>query len=116
MFSKNTALIVLQSLEQLAPLALSGHPLLAELVNKHVMFDCLALAGGCTEKPPGHNVPNKYTSQSTWESEEAFRSWTQSQQFTKSHGEGQGNKRPNVGAMLDGPPAPEFYSAVTVTE
>eukprot|EP00882_Tetradesmus_deserticola_P006157 GHRQ01006482.1.p1 GENE.GHRQ01006482.1~~GHRQ01006482.1.p1 ORF type:complete len:143 (+),score=38.08 GHRQ01006482.1:91-519(+) len=62
------------------------------------------------------NVPNKYISQSTWESEEAFKSWTQSQQFSKAHGEGKGNKRPNVGAMLEGPPSPEFFSSVTVTE
>jgi heme-degrading monooxygenase HmoA len=64
----------------------------------------------------GSNVPNKYISQSTWESEEAFRGWTQSQQFNKAHGEGQGNKRPNVGTMLEGPPSPEFFSSVTMTE
>ncbi|WIA19169.1 hypothetical protein OEZ85_003815 [Tetradesmus obliquus] len=66
------------------------------------------------------NVPNKYISQSTWESEEAFRGWTQSQQFSKAHGEADkdkgGSKRPNVGAMLEGPPAPEFFSSVTMTE
>eukprot|EP00879_Flechtneria_rotunda_P001147 GHRR01001292.1.p1 GENE.GHRR01001292.1~~GHRR01001292.1.p1 ORF type:complete len:152 (+),score=27.74 GHRR01001292.1:145-600(+) len=62
------------------------------------------------------NVPNKYISQSTWESGDAFKAWTQSQQFNKAHGQGEGNKRPGIAQMLDGPPSPEFFSSVTMTE
>eukprot|EP00878_Enallax_costatus_P035678 GHUV01039873.1.p1 GENE.GHUV01039873.1~~GHUV01039873.1.p1 ORF type:complete len:109 (-),score=23.48 GHUV01039873.1:910-1236(-) len=64
------------------------------------------------------NVEHKYISQTTWESEEAFRNWTQSKQFSQSHGERNtsGDKRPSVGAMLEGPPSPEFYQSVTITE
>ncbi|PNW80311.1 hypothetical protein CHLRE_07g312300v5 [Chlamydomonas reinhardtii] len=92
------------------------------------------------------NVPGKYVSQSTWESKEAFEAWTKSGAFAASHGssgssssgssssghgqgghghghgqgghgQGQsGNKRPSTMEMLEQPPAPEFYSTVTITE
>ncbi|KAG2450250.1 hypothetical protein HYH02_004762 [Chlamydomonas schloesseri] len=86
------------------------------------------------------NIPGKYVSQSTWESKEAFEAWTKSSAFAASHGSssssssssgghghghgsgghGQsaqgGNKRPTTMEMLEAPPAPEFYSTVTMTE
>ncbi|KAG2441181.1 hypothetical protein HXX76_004033 [Chlamydomonas incerta] len=87
------------------------------------------------------NVPGKYVSQSTWESKDAFEAWTKSGAFAASHGssssgssgssgqghghghgqgghgQGQsGNKRPTTMEMLEQPPAPEFYSTVTITE
>jgi heme-degrading monooxygenase HmoA len=64
---------------------------------------------------PGTNVPGKYISQTTWENKAAFENWTQSSQFRASHGEGN-SKRPSVGTMLEGPPSPELYESVTVTE
>eukprot|EP00877_Chromochloris_zofingiensis_P010791 jgi/Chrzof1/5966/Cz16g22010.t1 len=71
----------------------------------------------------GENVPGKYISQTYWASQDAFQQWTQSQQFRSSHGDKAGpngdkssSKRPNVMTMLEGPPSPEFFTSVTMTE
>ncbi|DBB13897.1 TPA: hypothetical protein ACH3X3_000884 [Trebouxia sp. C0006] len=67
----------------------------------------------------------EYISQTTWASRQAFKDWTQSQNFAKAHGTGQGeqdkkpehgSKRAGMAELLDGPPKPRFYEAVTVTE
>lgn len=73
----------------------------------------------------------EYISQSTWADREAFKAWTQSQNFAKAHGTTQGvqekkpeqekkqehgKKREGMAAFMDGPPKPRFYEAITVTE
>ena len=75
---------------------------------------------------PGETVQGKYISQTNWESREDFENWTKSGQFASSHGGGSSSssgttdsavKRPsNTMAMLEGPPTPELFSTVTVTE
>ncbi|GLC33318.1 hypothetical protein PLESTB_000346300 [Pleodorina starrii] len=75
------------------------------------------------------NVPGKYISQTYWQTKEDFQAWTKSSQFAASHGssssssgggsghgEGQQSKRPNTMSMLEGPPSPELFTTVTVTE
>ncbi|GFR47327.1 hypothetical protein Agub_g9016 [Astrephomene gubernaculifera] len=71
------------------------------------------------------NVPGKYISQSTWESKEAFEGWTRSSQFAASHGSSSGgsghgasssNQRPSTMSLLEGPPSPELFTTVTITE
>ncbi|EFJ44621.1 hypothetical protein VOLCADRAFT_106286 [Volvox carteri f. nagariensis] len=80
------------------------------------------------------NVPGKYISQAAleccegggtyWQSKEDFQNWTKSSQFAASHGGGSGgsgsgsgeSKRPNTMTMLEGPPSPELFSTVTITE
>ncbi|KAG2490185.1 hypothetical protein HYH03_011313 [Edaphochlamys debaryana] len=65
------------------------------------------------------NKPGKYISQTYWADKESFENWTKSSQFQASHSSnnssGQGG-RPATMTMLEAPPSPEFYSAVTVTE
>ncbi|KAL3145328.1 hypothetical protein ABBQ38_001588 [Trebouxia sp. C0009 RCD-2024] len=66
----------------------------------------------------------EYISQSTWASREDFKNWTQSQNFAKAHGKSEGahgekpkeSKRSGMAELMDGPPRPRFYEAVTVTE
>ncbi|GFH14223.1 ABM domain-containing protein [Haematococcus lacustris] len=69
------------------------------------------------------NVPGKYISMTTWADEPSFRAWTTSSQFKASHGGGksegqpeQASKRPGMMGMLDGPPSPEMFETVTITE
>ncbi|KAL0018152.1 hypothetical protein WJX77_004275 [Trebouxia sp. C0004] len=67
----------------------------------------------------------EYISQTTWASRQAFKDWTSTQNFAKAHGTSQGepdkkpehgSKRAGMAELLDGPPKPRFYEAVTVTE
>lgn len=73
----------------------------------------------------------EYISQSTWASRQDFKNWTQSQSFSKAHGKSEGahgksegaqgekpkeSKRAGMAELLDGPPKPRMYEAVTVTE
>jgi len=64
------------------------------------------------------NVPGKYVSQTTWSSKEHFEAWTKSSQFQSSHSKPSESKnnRPSVMTMLEGPPAPELFETVTITE
>ncbi|KXZ47859.1 hypothetical protein GPECTOR_32g471 [Gonium pectorale] len=80
------------------------------------------------------NVPGKYISQTYWETKDDFQAWTKSQQFAASHGSSSssgssgghghghggsgsgGSGRPSTMSMLEGPPSPELFSTVTVTE
>ena len=89
----------------------------------HVAQHACSLCFACesTEKclassfPAGENESGKYISQTTWDSKDAFINWTQSSQFSASHNE-KDSKRPSVGTMLEGPPSPQMFSSVTVTE
>jgi heme-degrading monooxygenase HmoA len=65
----------------------------------------------------------EYVSQSTWESRAAFEAWTKSKQFAQAHGAKEGEEQPkkqekrsSMAEMLEGPPRPRFYQAVTTTE
>ncbi|GIL61872.1 hypothetical protein Vafri_16250 [Volvox africanus] len=82
------------------------------------------------------NVSGKYISQTYWKTKEDFQNWTKSSQFSASHGGGGGKntdnsggggggggggsgstpQRPNTMTMLEGPPSPELFSIVTITE
>mmetsp|Transcript_6176 Transcript_6176/g.13446 ORF Transcript_6176/g.13446 Transcript_6176/m.13446 type:complete len:153 (+) Transcript_6176:20-478(+) len=64
------------------------------------------------------NIPGKYVSETHWANKAAFENWAKSSQFQASHAQplqGAQTKRPNTMAMLEGPPAPEFYETVTTT-
>ncbi|KAK9809336.1 hypothetical protein WJX73_006371 [Symbiochloris irregularis] len=69
------------------------------------------------------DAAGEYISMSTWNAREDFDNWRESPQFRMAH-EGkpkdqeqqQQSKRESMGEMLQGPPQPKLYEAVTTTE
>lgn len=54
--------------------------------------------------------PGEYISHSTWASRDAFRAWTQSEQFSQAHSRGPAD------GVLVGHPQASFYEAVLAEE
>jgi heme-degrading monooxygenase HmoA len=54
------------------------------------------------------DAPGEYISHSTWESRDAFVSWTQSEAFVQGHRQG------SLMGVLEGPPQIKTYEAVIV--
>jgi len=57
------------------------------------------------------DAEGEYISHSTWESREAFTSWTQSEAFVAGHRQGG-----SLMGVLEGPPAVKLYDAVIEQE